>query len=479
MSSDDAHTAWIDRQTQARHIAATVGELFNRQGIEIKVFGKSLINETPLSILKILKRGCLITGENPPIADYTSLLDAVDGMGLGLCKIDIGKLVSGYAADRGRFPSPKQYVRAELSDDFFNTEAGPKRPKDVVLYGFGRIGRILTRLLIETTGAGRFFRLRGVVVRGKGGAEDLFKRADLLRHDSIHGAFDGIVDEDPENAELIVNGARIKFIFADHPNEIDYADYGFENVVVVDNTGTWRDREGLSQHVRGVSRKVILTAPGKGDIPNIVFGVNHEGNCRDAILSCASCTTNAVVPVLKAIHDEFGVASGHIETIHSYTNDQNLLDNYHSADRRGRAAPMNMVITTTGAAKAVAKVLPEYAGKLTGNSVRVPTPNVSLAILNLTFPEPVDRERLNDFLRRTALHSKLQKQIDYTVFPVVSSDLGKSVYTGVVDSMATLVRENHAVIYVWYDNEFGYSHQVKRLVKYICGDDVPEYNGRG
>ncbi len=475
--TDDAYTGWIDREMVAYYMAPVVGELFNRQGIEIKVFGKSLINETPLSVLKIIERGNLISGETLEIQVYKDLLDAVSGMGLALSKIDLGKLVLRYSHEKEKFPSAKQFIRSELPDIFFNTDAGPERPKDVVLYGFGRIGRVLMRLLVQTTGAGRFFRIRAVVVRGEGGAKDLVKRAELLRHDSIHGTFEGIIREDPENSELIVNGARIKFIFANNLDELDYASYGYENVVVVDNTGRWRDREGLSQHLSGVVRKVILTAPGKGDIPNIVYGLNHEGNCKDSVISCASCTTNAVSPVLKVLSDEYGVESGHIETIHSFTNDQNLLDNFHNADRRGRAAPMNMVITTTGAASAVAKVLPEYAGKLTGNSVRVPTPNVSLAILNLAFSQPVGLAELNEFLRKSAVHSKLQKQIDYTIYPVVSADLGKSVYSGIVDSLATIVRENHAVIYVWYDNEFGYSHQVKRLIKYVCGDTVPEYNG--
>ena len=267
-------------------------------------------------------------------------------------------------------------------------------------------------------------------------------------------------------------------IYTDQPDDIDYDALGFKDVVVVDNTGKWRDREGLAQHIKSGAQKVVLTAPGKGDIPNIVFGTNDKDNTDDEILSCASCTTNAVSPVLKAVSDEYGIESGHIETIHSFTNDQNLLDNFHSADRRGRAAPLNMVITTTGAAEAVAKVLPELKGILTGNSIRVPTPNVSLAILNLALKKAVSRDDLNKFLRNAAVYSKFQKQIDYTIFPVVSADLGKSVYSGIVDSMATLVRENHAVLYVWYDNEYGYSHQVKRIIKKVCSETIPEYAGR-
>ncbi|HBP69784.1 MAG TPA: glyceraldehyde-3-phosphate dehydrogenase, partial [Alcanivorax sp.] len=184
------------------------------------------------------------------------------------------------------------------------------------------------------------------------------------------------------------------------------------DALLVDNTGKWRDREGLGQHLKcpGIS-KAILTAPGKGDIKNIVPGVNHGMvEDSDTILSLASCTTNAIVPPLKALSDKFGIEYGHVETVHSYTNDQNLLDNFHKGPRRGRAAPLNMVLTETGAATAAAKALPELGGKLSGNSIRVPTPDVSMAILNLTLEQETTLEELNDYLRWVSLHSPLQRQ---------------------------------------------------------------------
>ena len=242
------------------------------------------------------------------------------------------------------------------------------------------------------------------------------------------------------------------------------------------NTGKWRDREGLSRHLKspGID-KVILTAPGKGDIPNVVAGVNNELiTTQERIFSAASCTTNAIVPVMKAINDRFGIVHGHMETCHSYTNDQNLIDNYHKASRRGRSAPLNMVITETGAAKAVAKVIPELAGKLTGNAIRVPTPNVSLAILNLELSRKVTVEEINDYLRGISLDSPLQNQIDYTNSPeVVSSDLVGSRHAGVVDSLATIAEGHRCVLYVWYDNEFGYSCQVVRMVQKMAGVELP------
>jgi len=288
----------------------------------------------------------------------------------------------------------------------------------------------------------------------------------------VHGQFNGSIIVDNEHKALIVNGNFIKVIYANSPEEIDYTSYDIHNALVVDNTGVWRDSEGLSKHLssKGAS-KVLLTAPGKGDIKNVVFGVNESViQPEDTIISAASCTTNAITPILKAMNDKFGVVSGHIETVHSFTNDQNLIDNFHSGERRGRSASLNMVLTETGAAKAVAKALPELAGKLTGNSIRVPTPNVSMAIANLNLEKSTDKEALNTYLREMALNSALSAQIDYTESTeIVSSDLVGSRYAGVVDGAATIAQDNRCVLYVWYDNEFGYSCQVVHCMEQMMG----------
>ena len=180
--------------------------------------------------------------------------------------------------------------------------------------------------------------------------------------------------------------------------------------------------------------------------------------------------------MLKAINDQYTVEHGHVETVHSYTNDQNLIDNYHKGNRRGRAAPLNMVITETGAAKAVAKALPELAGKLTGNAIRVPTPNVSLAILNLKLTKPTSKEELNNFLRHTSLDSPLRKQIDFVnSSEVVSTDFVGSRFASIVDAESTIVNGDRCVLYVWYDNEFGYSAQVVRMVQKMAGIVYPTF----
>jgi glyceraldehyde 3-phosphate dehydrogenase len=409
-----------------------------------------------------------LEAEELSVVDTFPVLEAVAEMDVTNAHIDIGKLAVKFR-NEGNGRTLQAFLADELADA--STEpAEAHESTDVVLYGFGRIGRLLARLMLDRAGGGHSLRLRAIVVRKGNADNDLEKRASLLRRDSVHGSFKGTIQIDEESNAIIANGNYIKVIFADGPDQVDYTQYGIKNALVIDNTGKWRDEAGLSLHLqsKGVAR-ALLTAPGKG-VKNIVMGVNHNDiNDDDRVLSAASCTTNAIVPVLKAVNDQFGVVNGHVETVHSYTNDQNLIDNYHKGDRRGRAAALNMVLTETGAAKAVAKALPELEGKLTGNAIRVPTPNVSMAILNLNLEKPTDKEELNAFLRDAALHSDLQKQIDYSNSPeAVSSDFVGSRAAGVVDALATIVDGNRCVLYVWYDNEFGYSCQVVRMAQHLA-----------
>ena len=335
----------------------------------------------------------------------------------------------------------------------------------------------MARLLIERTSTAEIMQLKAIVVR-PGGEGDLQKRASLFMNDSVHGAFQGTLRVDEQNNSLIANGNEIKVIYANAPEEIDYTQYGIEDAMIIDNTGMWRDEAGLSRHLEAKgAAKVLLTAPGKGNMKNIVYGINDDQiSANDTILTAASCTTNAIAPVLKVVNDRFGIEKGHVETVHAYTNDQNLIDNYHTGSRRGRSAALNMVLTETGAAKAVVKAIPELEGKLTGNAIRVPIPNVSMAIMNLTLEKATTREELNEFLRDIALHSKLQDQISYTESPdAVSSDFVGSREAGIVDSNATIVNDNHVVLYLWYDNEFGYCCQVGRMVYKMAGIIYPQY----
>ncbi|HLG03859.1 MAG TPA: glyceraldehyde-3-phosphate dehydrogenase, partial [Bacteroidia bacterium] len=254
----------------------------------------------------------------------------------------------------------------------------------------------------------------------------------------------------------------------------DYTAYRIHHALVIDNTGVYRDRDGLSRHLKAKGvEKVLLTAPAKGDVANVVYGVNHQtvDPRADHVFSAASCTTNAIMPILFVIEKELGVEKGHIETVHSYTNDQNLLDNYHKKYRRGRSAALNMVITETGAESALKKVLPQLAGKFTANSVRVPTPNVSLAILNISIKRETSKEQVNDIIRHYALKGELVEQIQYAFSnELVSSDVIGNPCPSVFDSQATIVSpdKKSIILYVWYDNEYGYTRQVLRFSKYLA-----------
>ena len=476
---DDYFKDWKEREALAEGMIPLVGQLSREKNVKCYIYGHSLVNRSVLQIMKDHRYVRQVEGNELSEFETYPILNALSQLELGSAHIDVGRLaVKYYTRGAGEGLSIEQYVQQELAD-LIGSKAKPlQQPQDVVLYGFGRIGRLMARILIDKTDGGDCLRLRAIVVRKGKAPNDLQKRASLLRRDSVHGAFDGTIRVDEERQSFVANGNEVKVIYADAPDQIDYTAYGINNAIIVDNTGVWRDEEGLSQHLKskGVS-KVILTAPGKGDLKNVVAGINNDIiTADDKIISAASCTTNAIAPPLKAMNDEYGIVAGHVETIHAYTNDQNLIDNYHKASRRGRAATLNMVITETGAATAVGKVLPQLLGKLTGNAIRVPTPNVSMAILNLTLARETTREEVNEFMRYQSLHSALRKQIDYSASPeVVSSDFVGSRSACIFDAQATIVNGNQAVLYLWYDNEFGYSCQVHRILEQIAGIDFAVY----
>ncbi|MFJ9152557.1 glyceraldehyde-3-phosphate dehydrogenase [Streptomyces sp. NPDC102270] len=475
---DDSFTDWKNREEIAESMIPMIGRLHRERDVTVLLHSRSLVNKSVVSILKTHRFARQIAGEELSVTDTLPFVQALTTLDLGPSQIDIGRLAEIYQAD-DRGLSVAEFTAEAVAGATGGNKIDRREPRDVVLYGFGRIGRLVARLLIEKAGSGNGLRLRAIVVRGGGGraSEDLVKRASLLRRDSIHGQFQGTITVDEAESAIIANGNTIKVIYANDPSEVDYTAYGIKNAILIDNTGKWRDREGLSQHLRPGIDKVVLTAPGKGDVPNIVHGVNHDTIKPDEqILSCASCTTNAIVPPLKAMADEYGVLRGHVETVHSFTNDQNLLDNYHKADRRGRSAPLNMVITETGAASAVAKALPDLKAPITGSSIRVPVPDVSIAILSLRLGRETTREEVLDHLRDVSLTSPLKRQIDFTTAPdAVSSDFIGSRHSSIVDAGATKVDGDNAILYLWYDNEFGYSCQVVRVVQHVTGVEYPTY----
>lgn len=457
--------AWVAREESAEQLIPLIGRLYRDHGVVTSIHGHRLINLSATGVISVHDRARELGHDELTLERTRQVLEGLLAIAPAPASIDVARLAMSMPADGDVVP----HLRSEIAK--VSAEDGGADAADVVLYGFGRIGRLLARILISHAGNGRGLRLRAIVVR-RGSDNDLLKRASLLARDSVHGPFPGSVSVDAENDVLIANGTRIQVIYSDDPADVDYTAYGIDDAIIVDNTGRWRDEEGLARHLqsRGASR-VLLTAPGKTPLKNIVHGINDDTiTADDRILSAASCTTNAITPVLKVIDDAYGVARGHVETVHSFTNDQNLIDNFHKGDRRGRSAVLNMVITETGAAKAVAKALPQLAGRLTGSSIRVPTPDVSLAILNLTLENPTTKDEVNDYLRRTSLHSRLRQQIDYVESPeVVSTDFVGSHRAGIVDGLATIADGVNLVLYVWYDNEYGYSSQVVRVLERMAG----------
>lgn len=460
----------IERERAAVKLQGKVGELLYDKGIELVLFRNHLTDITISEILQLHEYAGKVV--NRPIDVFTTseLACLIYDMNIAPAKLDIGKLASEWLTEQDAYTTKSDFLINKLGQ-FISSNGQQIEPRDVVLYGFGRIGRLAARELIKQAGKGQQLRLRAIVTRGASD-NDIIKRAALLRNDSVHGAFKGSVVADLEKRALIINGQIVQMIDASNPEDIDYTQYGIDNALIIDNTGVYTNREALSRHLnaKGAS-KVLLTAPGK-EIPNVVYGIN-QGTLdieNETIYSAASCTTNAISPVLKVINDNLNIVKGHIETVHAYTNDQNLLDNMHKKPRRGRSAAINMVITSTGAGNAVTKVIPELKDKLTANAVRVPTPNGSLAILSLELEKETSVEAINALVKDAALNGELVNQIYYSIDPeLVSSDIIGNTCCSVFDSNATIVSKDgkNVVLYAWYDNEFGYTKQVIRLAKYV------------
>lgn len=462
----------VASQTEVRRATVEfmtiINDLWYDKSIELVIFRNPLVDKRASEILNLIDYSKAFVAKPISIYDALAIAKAIQQITLPPSKLDIGKLAYECYLSPKKSLDKVVFVKNQLKNATLVKEI---QPKDVVLYGFGRIGRLLARELMIKMGKGSQLRLRAIVVRGEVNQTVLEKRASLLSIDSVHGDFLGTVAVDVDNNALIINGTTVFLISANQPEDIDYTIYGINDALIIDNTGAFKDEDALKRHLAAKGAdKVLITAPAKG-VPNVVHGVNHTAHDPDkvAIFSAASCTTNAITPILKVIEDNFGIKNGHLETIHAYTNDQNLVDNMHGKYRRGRAAGLNMVITETGAGKAVAKALPVLKGKLTSNAIRVPVPNGSLAILNLQLRTETTTEIVNAIVKQNALEGDLVEQIKYSLDnELVSSDVIGTTAPSIYDSKATITDGNSLVLYIWYDNEYGYSHQVMRLAKHIA-----------
>ena len=470
MNYQEELNARIAEERAAIELIKITSDLSFEKSIELVIFRNQLIDKRSSEILNLHEYAKNFVHKPITIFETLAMANGISDSNIAPSKIDLGKLTFEWINEKENYADITTFISEKL--DFVNNESTSITPKDVILFGFGRIGRLLARELMAQEGKGEQLRLRAIVLRNND-EQNIIKRASLLRTDSVHGKFPGTVVEDLENKALIINGQSVKLIKISNPEEADYTAYGIDNALLIDNTGVYTSKEALGRHLKakGVS-KVLLTAPGK-EVPNIVFGANHleYGLENHNIFSAASCTTNAITPILKVINDSLGIVKGHIETVHAYTNDQNLVDNMHKKERRGRAAALNMVITNTGAGNAVVKVIPNLEGKLTANAVRVPTPNGSLAILNLTLDRETSLNQVNTIVKNAALEGALVEQINYSISKeLVSSDIVGNNAASIFDSPATIVSQDgkSVVLYVWYDNEYGYSRQVMRLAKHLA-----------
>ena len=458
---------WIDNEKIAANLLNLIGQLMYDKGIEIVLFRQNILDVGVTELMRLLSYAENVIERKIELETALILAQEITDMELPPSKLDLGLLTAEFHEDNST--NHRLFLETKLQK-VLNSNS-KFSPRDVVLFGFGRIGRLAARELIRQAGKGQQMRLKAIVVRNITD-EQIMKRANLLRNDSVHGSFKGIVDVDLEKRIIIVNGQIIHLIDGSNPDSIDYEKYGINNALLIDNTGVFKSKEALSCHLKSKGiKKVLLTAPGT-EIPNIVYGINNKEVDVDKtdIFSAASCTTNCIAPILKIVNDKYEIVNGHLETVHSYTNDQNLLDNMHKKPRRGRSAAINMVITTTGAGNAVTKVIPSLEGKLTANAVRVPTANVSLAIMRLKIKEKTNLEEVNNLIREAALKGNLVNQINYQIDPdLVSTDIVGNSCCSVFDSQATIVTKDgyDIVLYVWYDNEFGYTKQVIRLAKQI------------
>lgn len=327
----------------------------------------------------------------------------------------------------------------------------------VGINGFGRIGRIVFRAALDNP---------NIDVVAVNDLTDANMLAHLLKYDSVHGIMKEDVTVDGDS--LVVGGKKIKVIAERDPAQLGWGDLGVD--VVVESTGRFTKRADAAKHLEAGAKKVVISAPASEEDITVVMGVNHEkyDPANHHVISNASCTTNCLAPFAKVLHDTFGIRRGMMTTVHSYTNDQQILDLPHKDYRRARAAAENMIPTTTGAAKAVALVLPELKGKLNGGAIRVPTPNVSLVDLVAELEKDVTAEDVNAAFK-AASEGNLKGILAYSELPLVSRDYNGNPYSSTIDALSTMVMEGNLVkVISWYDNETGYSHRVVDLVDYIA-----------
>ena len=444
-AASDTFSARAQVAQQIRDIAERV---YVERGMRVEICARPVRNQLPAQILKSLAFAAA-TDDSCTATALLATLQQVCEAASGPCLVDLADLTQATPEER------------QSALQLLGGTGAQVAPRNVVVNGFGRIGRLLVRQL-STDGYVPYLKLAGIRVRP---GTDLRRRAALLEHDSVHGAFNADLQCDPDNSSLIINGEAIP-VFEAGGDSAMAAD-----TLLLESTGVGRDAPALEGLLaESGAEQVLLTAPGKSGVSNLVHGISDlSASAKEPVLAAASCTTNAIVPLLAVLEERIGLRHAHFETVHAYTNDQNLVDNAHSSARRGRAAVSNIVMTTTGAADAVVQVLPQLAGRLSANAVRVPVADVSLLALNLQLAQSSSADELRALLEEVSLSPRHRNLIGFSSNPeLVSSDCIGDRHACLVDAPALQVtgeRGDRCALYAWYDNEAGYCAQVLRLAQ--------------
>ncbi len=327
----------------------------------------------------------------------------------------------------------------------------------VAINGFGRIGRVVLREILKRN-------WKDIEVVAINDVTDAVTLAHLFKYDSVHKVYPGNVSV--SNGNLVIDDKVFRVLSEKDPSKLPWKDLGID--LVIESSGLFTDREKASLHLQAGAKKVLITAPAKGEDITVVIGCNEKNlKPEHTIISCASCTTNSIAPIIKVLHQKFGIKSGFLTTVHAYTNDQRVLDLPHKDLRRARAAALNTIPTTTGAAKAVALVVPELKGKLDGVALRVPVPDGSISDFTAVVEKPATIEEINAVMKE-ACENELKGIILYNEDQIVSSDIVGTPYSGIFDATLTNVRENLIKVFSWYDNEYGYSCRVVDTVELLA-----------
>ncbi len=469
---------WVENEIYAARLISYINELYAFGRVELGVSGETLIGIGPIPLLNLVKRQARLQNLEYTVRDVSQVVNALRQETLHPCKIDICVLTSQWVMLQ-RPPDIARFLHRTLGRRFLSPFPRRQPVLSLVVHGFGRVARILTRMLARYGPAGQI-RLRAVLSRMDRDPESqLFRRFRLLQNDSIYGEFRGDIEFVPERSLLVVNGNEVVFVGGQRVEDAEFPVFDSGPVLFLDTTGRRSDSFRLFEALRPRGISALATTFSLPEVPPVVYGVNHFDlhELNAPVFSAGSDPANAVAPVLRLLNDEYDIEHGHIEIVRPFTNDQNLLDNIHESPRLGRSAPGNLVPFESDLIPEIERLLPALEGRLTSGFVRAPVANGALAILQLRLERCPDAAELNRFLKIACLHSDLRDQLDFSLAPdFVSADIRGNAHSAVVDSPRTMSRGKQAVLYLWYDNEYGYAAQILRLCQELSNLSIMQYN---